>query len=167
LQICQVADFSGEVPYIVKEEFIKNAPLFAELTETEQRAVGKRMRLETYQSGELVFAKDAESDALYLIKEGWVKLTDNGGQTAIATLGPGSLLGETDFFMGRERGMTARASSPLSVWVLDENAVLDTIEEHNEVGLKLGLALGTNIAQYQRYLMDHGQTPVPATLCVE
>jgi hypothetical protein len=35
----------------------------------------------------LVFAKDAESDALYLIKEGWVKLTDNGGQTAIATLG--------------------------------------------------------------------------------
>jgi CRP-like cAMP-binding protein len=139
----------------VKEEFIKNAPLFAELTETEQRAVGKRMRLETYQSGELVFAKDAESDALYLIKEGWVKLTDNGGQTAIATLGPGSLLGETDFFMGRERGMTARASSPLSVWVLDENAVLDIIEEHNEVGLKLGLALGTNIAQYQRYLMDH------------
>jgi len=139
----------------VKEEFIKNAPLFADLTEAEQRAVGKRMRLETYQPGELVFAKGAESDALYLIKEGWVKLTDDGGQAAIATMGPGSLLGETDFFLGRERGMTARATSPLNVWVLDENAVLDIIEEHNQVGLKLGLALGTSIAQYQRYLMDH------------
>ncbi|GAB4529842.1 MAG: hypothetical protein Kow0063_07320 [Anaerolineae bacterium] len=139
----------------MKEEFIKNAPLFAELTEIEQRAIGKRMRLETYQAGELVFARGAESDALYLIKDGWVKLTGDSGQIAVATLGPGSLLGETDFFLGRERGMTARATSPLSVWVLDENAVLDIIQEHNEVGLKLGLALGSAIVQYQRYLMDH------------
>ena len=139
----------------MKEEFIKNAPLFAEFTDSERRAVAKRMRLETYQPGELVFAKGAESDALYLIKEGWVKLTDDTGQAALATLGPGSLLGETDFFMGRERGMTARATSPLGVWVLDENAVLALIEEHNQVGLKLGLAMGTGIAQYQRYLMDH------------
>ena len=147
--------FGREVPHIVKEEFIRNAPLFADFTEIEQRAVGKRMRLETYQAGELVFAKGAESDALYLIKSGWVKLSDDSGHTAIATLGPGSLLGETDFFMARERGMTARATSPLSVWVLDENAVLDIIEEHNEVGLKLGLAMGAGIAQYQQYLMDH------------
>jgi CRP-like cAMP-binding protein len=139
----------------VKEEFIRNAPIFAEFTDAERRAVGKRMRLETYQAGELIFPQGAESDALYLIKEGWVKLTDDGGRTAIATLGPGSLLGETDFLMGSERGMTARASSPLSVWVLDENAVLDLIEEYSEVGMKLGLAIGTGIAQYQRYLMGH------------
>jgi CRP-like cAMP-binding protein len=139
----------------VKEEFIRNAPIFAEFTDTERRAVGKRMRLESYQAGELIFAQGAESDALYLIKEGWVKLTDDGGRTAIATLGPGSLLGETDFLMGSERGMTARASSPLSIWVLDENAIFDLIEEHGEVGMKLGLAIGTGIAQYQRYLMGH------------
>jgi CRP-like cAMP-binding protein len=139
----------------VKEEFIKNAPLFAEFTDTERRAVGRRMRLETYQADELIFGQGTESDALYLVEEGWVKLTDDGGRTPIATLGPGSLLGETDFFVGRERTMTARANSPLSLWVLDENAVLDLIEEHNQIGLKLGLALGIGIAQYQRHLMQH------------
>ena len=138
----------------MKEDFIENVPLFANFTEVERRAISKRMRLETYQQGELVFAKGAESDALYLIKEGWVKLTDNGGRAAIATQGPGSLVGETDFFLGRERSMTARANSALTVWVLDENAVIDIIEEHSEVGLKLGLAFGGSIAQYQRYLMD-------------
>jgi len=138
-----------------KEDFIKNAPLFADFTDTELRAVGKRMRLETYAQDEMVFARGTESDALYLIKEGWVKLTDNGGRTAIATLGPGSLLGETDFFLGRERSMTARATSPLSVWVLDENAILDVIAEQSDIGLKLGLSFGGGIAQYQRYLMDH------------
>jgi CRP-like cAMP-binding protein len=105
--------------------------------------------------GEVIFAKGEKSDALYLIKEGWVKLTDDGSRTPIATLGPASLLGETDFFLGNERSMTARATSPLTLWVLDENAVLDLIEEHTEVGLKLGLALGSNIAQYQRYLVRH------------
>jgi CRP-like cAMP-binding protein len=138
----------------VKEDFIENVPLFANFTEVERRAISKRMRLETYQQGELVFAKGAESDALYLIKEGWVRLSDNGGRAAIATQGPGSLVGETDFFLGRERSMTARANSALSVWVLDENAIVDIIEEHSEVGLKLGLAFGGSIAQYQRYLMD-------------
>jgi CRP-like cAMP-binding protein len=138
----------------VKEDFIANVPLFANFSEVERRAISKRMRLETYQQGELVFAKGAESDALYLIKEGWVKLSDNGGRAAIATQGPGSLVGETDFFLGRERSMTARANSALTVWVLDENAIIDIIEEHSEVGLKLGLAFGGNIAQYQRYLMD-------------
>jgi CRP-like cAMP-binding protein len=138
----------------VKEDFIENVPLFANFSEVERRAISKRMRLETYQQGELVFAKGAESDALYLIKEGWVKLSDNGGRAAIATQGPGSLVGETDFFLGRERSMTARANSALTVWVLDENAVIDIIEEHSEVGLKLGLAFGGSIAQYQRYLLD-------------
>jgi CRP-like cAMP-binding protein len=139
----------------VKEEFIKSAPLFAEFTEAERQAVGDRMRLETYQAGEVVFATGEKSDALYLIKEGWVRLTDNGDRTPIATLGPASLLGETDFFLGSERNMTARATSPLTLWVLDENAVLDLIEEHAEVGLKLGLALGGSIVQHQRYLMRH------------
>jgi CRP-like cAMP-binding protein len=139
----------------VKEEFIKNAPLFAEFNDTERRAIGRRMRLETYQAGELIFDQGSASDALYLVEEGWVKLTDDGGRTPIATLGPGSLLGETDFFVGRERSMTARANSSLSLWVLDENAVLDLIDEQSQVGLKLGLALGIGIAQYQRHLMQH------------
>ena len=96
----------------MKEDLIKNAPLFAEFTDAERRAVGERLRLETYRADELIFAKGDGSDALYLIKEGWVKLTEDGGRTAIATLGPGSLLGETDFLMGHGRGMTARATSP-------------------------------------------------------
>lgn len=143
----------GEGPYIVKEDFIRSAPLFAEFSEAERRALGERMRLETYQAGEVVFARGDRSDAFYLIKEGWVKLTDSDGRTSIATLGPGSLLGETDFFQGHERGMSAHATSPLTVWLLDENAILDLIEEHSEVGLKMGLALGSSIVQYQRYLM--------------
>ena len=138
----------------MNENFIKNTPLFAELTEDEQRAVGKRMRLENYQANESIFIKDGDSNALYLIKEGWVKLAANDKGPVVANLGPGNLLGETDFFMGRPYAMTARATGNVTVWLLDNAALANLIAERREIGLHLGLAFGAGIVQYQKYLVQ-------------
>jgi len=139
---------------VLNENFIKNTPLFAELTEDEQRAVGKRMRLENYQANESIFIKDGDSNALYLIKEGWVKLAANDKGPVVANLGPGNLLGETDFFMGRPYAMTARATGNVTVWLLDNAALANLIAERREIGLHLGLAFGAGIVQYQKYLVQ-------------
>ena len=136
----------------MKEEFIKNSPLFAELTEDDQRAIGKRMRLENYNPGEALFVKDGESDTLYLIKDGWVKLSADNQSAVMANLGPGSLLGEADFFLGRAHTMTAHASGQVTVWALDNNALAEIIAERPDIGVGLGLAFGTGIVQYQDYL---------------
>gem|GEM_PF-520942 len=138
----------------MKEEYIKNTPLFGELTDDEQRAIAKRMRLEQYSSNEAIFVKDGESEALYLIKEGWIKLSDGDEAPVIASLGPGSLLGEADFFLGRPYTMTARASSKLTVWSLDQNTMADLIAERPELGLHLGLAFGKGIAQFRQHLTE-------------
>ncbi|MCL4300902.1 MAG: cyclic nucleotide-binding domain-containing protein [Anaerolineae bacterium] len=136
----------------MNENFIKNTPLFAELTEEEQRALSKRMRLEDYQPNESIFIKDGDSNALYLIDEGWVKLSANDKGPVVANLGPGSLLGETDFFLGRPYALTARATGNVVVWALDNNALDNLIAERPEIGLHLGLAFGTGIVQYQKRL---------------
>jgi CRP-like cAMP-binding protein len=139
---------------ILKEEFINNSPLFSELTEDEQRAVSKRMRLEQYGPDEIIFLKHGESDALYLIKEGWVKLSDDERSPVIASLGPGSLLGETDFFTGRPFSMTARTSGDVLVWSLTQEAMRSVIQERPELGIYLGLAFGNGLAQYQPVLTE-------------
>ncbi len=138
----------------MKEEFLKNSPLFAELSDDEQRAIGKRMRLETYNPGEALFIKDGESDTLYLIKEGWVKLSADDRAAIIANLGPGSLLGETDFFLGRPHALTAQASGQVTVWALDNNALTEIIAERPDLGVNLGLAFGNGIVQFQPYLIS-------------
>lgn len=138
----------------MKEEFINNTPLFGELTEAQQRAIGKRMRLERYSANEVVFVKGGESDTLYLIKEGWVKLTDDDGAPVVASLGPGSLLGEADFFMGRPYTLTARASSQVIVWSLDQDTLRTLLGEQPELGLQLGLAFGKGIFQFQERLTE-------------
>jgi CRP-like cAMP-binding protein len=136
----------------VNEDFIKNTPLFAELSDDEQHALGRRMRLETYQPNATIFVKDGESNALYLIKEGWVKLSTSDKGLVVANLGPGSLAGEADFLLGHPNSMTARASGHVTVWVLDNSALTNLISERPEIGLHLGLAFGAGIAQYQKRL---------------
>ncbi len=136
----------------MKEEFIKNTPLFGDLSEDEQRAIGKWMRLEQYGPNETLFVKNG--DTLYLIKEGWVKLAGDDSAAVLATLGPGSLLGETDFFSGRPYAMTARTSSDVLVWSLDQAAVISLIKERPQLGLMLGLSFGRGIAQYQPLLAE-------------
>lgn len=149
----------------MKESLIKNTPLFAELSDEEQRALGKRMRLENYNPDEVLFIKDGESDALYLIKEGWVKLSTDSGASVVANLGPGSLVGETDFFQGRAHSMTARASGQVTVWALDNQALTEIIAERPQIGLNLGLAFGSGIVQFQPYLTDQlAQNPLLQTL---
>ena len=138
----------------MKEEFIKNTPLFGDLPDDEQRAIGKRLRLEQYGPNETLFVKNGESDVLYLVKEGWVKLSDAEHSPVIATLGPGSLLGDTDFFSARPYAMTARTSSEVMVWSLDQAALTKLIQERPQLGVQLGLAFGKGIAQYQPLLAE-------------
>jgi CRP-like cAMP-binding protein len=138
----------------LKADLIKNVPLFADLTADEHQALADCMRLESYQAGEQVFVEGARSDAFFLVQEGWVKLSQEGGRLAIATLGPGSLLGETDFFLGQTRGTSAQASTPLSLWVFNEEDFREVFREHGEIGLKLGLSLGSGIVQYRQFLLE-------------
>jgi CRP-like cAMP-binding protein len=147
--------------FCVNEDFLYNTPLFAELNEDEQRALEKRLRAETYPPNEAIFVKNGDSNALYLIKEGWVKLFADDKGPVVANLGPGSLLGEADFFMGRPYIVTARASGSVTVYALDNIALTNLIAERPEIGLHLGLAFGMGIAQYRGYLTRQlAQTPL-------
>jgi len=138
----------------LKEELLSHVPLFAELTAAERAALAEHAQLRTYQPDEQVFARGTRSDAFFLVNEGWVRLAHEGGRSAVATLGPGSLLGEVDFFTGAARSINAYAMTPLSLWVFEESAVNEVMRRHPELGIKLGIALGCGIAQYRPYLVE-------------
>jgi CRP-like cAMP-binding protein len=132
----------------LKEEYLKNTPLFGALTDDEQRAIAKHMRLEQYGPDELLFIKNGEAETFYLIKEGWVKLSTAEHGPVVATLGAGSLLGETDFFSAQPHTMTARTAGEVMVWSINQTAMPSLLAERPRLGLHLGLALGRGIAQF-------------------
>ena len=58
----------------MKLRYVKNAVLFADLSEEEQKKVSERMRLVRYREGQTIFEKGNTSDVLYLVKSWWVKI---------------------------------------------------------------------------------------------
>jgi len=153
-----MGNMAEETPYprleerdIVKENMIATVPLFASLSEEEQRLLAERMHLEHHSQGELLFIQGEASGALYLIKSGWVRLSTEGS-AALASLGPGSLVGEADLFLGRPRSTTAEAATEMESWVLARSDLEELIAQHPDLGIKLSRAFGAKVAQLAVYL---------------
>ncbi|MGD8598842.1 MAG: cyclic nucleotide-binding domain-containing protein, partial [Anaerolineae bacterium] len=141
----------------MKLRFVGNAPFFSALSEEDQERVSQRMHLEHRRSGEVLFRKGDACTALYLIKSGWVRLVANG-DTALASQGPGSLVGETDLFLDRPRSVGATIASDADLWVLTRDDLVDFIAENPQVGVRLTLAFGTRLALFDQYLIEYRLT---------
>ena len=139
---------------------MRDAPLFAALSVEEQQLLASRMRLEQYHRDEVVFARGDASRALYLIQSGWVKLVAERG-VVIANLGPGSLVGEADLFLGRDRTMDARATSEVELLSLSGHNLENVISDYPELGLGLSMAFGRRVNQLRGYLVEQRLKTLP------
>ena len=135
----------------MKNELIKFAPLFAGLTDSEREllAEGFVEGKSNAQSALLTFGE--RSDAMYLIGQGFVSLSTQSG-TNLATLGPGSLLGDAGLFRNAPQDVNAVALSELHYWQLTDRRLRDIILQQPAIGLKLGRNFGAQLAQMGDYL---------------
>jgi CRP-like cAMP-binding protein len=143
----------------VKLRFIGNAPFFSALSREEQERVSQEMHLEHHRKGEALFHKGDESGTLYLVKTGWVRLLTNGG-TALASQGPGALVGETDLFLDRPRSFGAIAATDLELWALGREDLITLIADNPQIGIQLSLAFGQKLALFEHYLIEQRLKPL-------
>lgn len=127
-------------------------PLFAELSQAELQFVFDQMRLTQFEPGAVIFASDADSSAMYLIKEGRVNLCTADQSQVEDTRLPGDLLGQTEFLLKHPHSQTAVAVDAVTVWILDEPQLTSIVTTQPNIGLQLGLALGRGIVQFYNYL---------------
>lgn len=136
-----------------KIEFLKNTPLFSGLSDEELGIIAVRMLSEEFRADELLFSIREESSVLYIIREGWVKLTGEDSRVTVASLGPGSLVGDADFFLGNPHSVNARTTGRVSVFSIDNFSMESIVSDNPEIGLSLGLALGSGIVQFKKLLL--------------
>ncbi len=144
----------------MKLDYVGNAPFFSALTEQEQERVSQQMHLEHRRTGDELFQPGDDSTALYLIKSGWVRLSTEGGM-ALASQGPGSLVGETDLFFDKPRSLGAKVATDAELWVLTKEDLIGLMAESPQIGLKLAVAFGSRLALFDQYLCDHRLKPLP------
>lgn len=139
------------------------SPLFSALTEEERRSVSAEMQEKVYQEGQSITVEGAPSEAAYFVDAGWVSIfREQAGRKAIlASLGPGSVLGEADLLLDRPYSSTAEAASEVKLWSLNKSDLERIIAEEPEIGLKLSLALGSKVIQVTQYLAEERLLEIP------
>ncbi len=133
-------------------EFLRATPLFQGLSDEELREVVVVFREENQRAGAAIFQSDETCNELYLIRSGFVRLLDPDG-SVLATLGPGSLLGEAEFLRGLAHNTSAVAATDVQLWALPDANLRSLLQRHFNIGVKLSQNFGEQIAQLEDYLV--------------
>ncbi len=133
-------------------QILKETPLFSFLSEVDQERIAERLQPQELAQGERLFEIGDEATALYIVHSGWVRLTSARGDV-LASLGPGSVVGEADLFRGQSRSSGAIAATPAELWALSSDDLTDLITRHPTLGITLSRAFGTHVVQTEAYLV--------------
>lgn len=148
----------------MKAELIQFAPLFAGLDEQERSILAAGFADGQCSANATLLNAGDRATSIYLIGHGFVSLVTPGGQN-LATLGPGSILGEASLLRGAPLDVSAKALADLTFWKLTDSALREIILQQPSIGIKLSRNFGSLLIQMQDYLAQRlAKTPELAGL---
>jgi CRP-like cAMP-binding protein/ferredoxin/succinate dehydrogenase/fumarate reductase-like Fe-S protein len=99
------------------ETHLRTVPIFANLTAEFIEELRQRVELVRYAPGEVVFRQGDVADAFYLVRIGFVKVSENypGGEVVLSYLSKGNYFGEVGLLGGGKRTATCSALDHVEV----------------------------------------------------
>ncbi|MDQ3249910.1 MAG: cyclic nucleotide-binding domain-containing protein [Chloroflexota bacterium] len=137
----------------MRNDLIKFAPPFAGLAERELALVAESFVVGHCPANAALFKAGDQSEALYLIEKGFVRLTTESGHN-LATLGPGSVIGDSTLFQGATQDVNAICVADLDVWKLPDRKLRELVLQHPAIGIQLSKNFGSLLAQMEDYLVQ-------------
>ncbi len=105
-------------------EFLTEVAIFSDLTHHQRSILTDRLTAQELPEGQVLFAQGDPGDALYIVRSGSIEIavqTGENEEVPVATLDPGSFLGEMSIFDHAPRSATCRARESSTVLRLDED----------------------------------------------
>jgi len=125
----------------VRREILRKVPLFARLSDKEIRLIAKKLRLQRYPGGTIIFDVGDPSGAMYLVKSGAVELRlDASEQFALETLEAGDFFGDVALISDRPRTMSVCVTEDgAELWVLAKTRFASLIAENPVLAARLAV----------------------------
>lgn len=131
--------------YLVTQR-LSNNPLLTALSDSEARALARRLQFRAYPRGEALFDAGDSPEAVYLIEGGVVRtIAASRDGESYEELQRGDLLGQTALITGKPYPASAFAVTDLNVWVLARNDYLNLIAEQPTLKLAFSRSLSERL----------------------
>ena len=116
-------------------EHLASVPLFSACSRKELERIAPVSDEISVPAGRVLTAQGDLGQECFVVVEGTVTVDRNG--TKLATLGPGSCVGELALLDNGPRTATVTAASPLTVLVIQRNAFRELLDQVPSIAIKL------------------------------
>ncbi len=146
-------------------ELLRHLPLLAGLSEVELQRIAQVAVARSFPKGARVFHEGDESDACYVIRSGEVRVTrehSDGRAIALATLGPGEIVGELAMLDGEVRSASVEALSDVELLAISAPDMRGLLERNPEITSKLVVALTRRVRETNERVSRQSFQTVPS-----
>lgn len=153
----------GEEPTTI--ELLRRVPLLVGLSDGELERISQVAIPRSYPRGARVFHEGDESDACYVIRSGEVRVTrehSDGRAIALATLGPGEIVGELAMLDGEVRSASVEALTDVELLAIAARDMRALLERNPEITAKLVVALTRRVRETNERVARQSFQTVPS-----
>jgi CRP-like cAMP-binding protein len=141
---------------LVTSQSNNRAPLFEGLEPSQQALLEERLQPVQFAPGEALFKAGQPAARMFLLESGRVRLVTERGQ-ALATLGPGSTLGDQDLLSGSPHASGAEAVGLVSAQALAASDLERLVQRDPNLGIALSRATNAPVAALSNYVLSRLQ----------
>lgn len=123
-----------------KLKYLSQINLFEEMPMNELEEIDRISNMQPLKKGTTIFTPETNIQALYLLKQGQVRLyrmSENGKQFTVDILGDGNIFGETATFSLSEEQDYAEAMSDVYLCIIGKEEFENLIEQNPKLAIKL------------------------------
>jgi CRP/FNR family transcriptional regulator, cyclic AMP receptor protein len=146
-------------------ELLSRVPLLAGLSAAELERIAHVSVPRAFPKGARVFHEGDESDACYIIRSGEVRVTrehSDGRAIALATLGPGEIVGELAMLDGEVRSASVEALSDVDLLAVSARDMRGLLERNPDITAKLVVALTRRVRETNERVARQSFQTVPS-----
>lgn len=146
-------------------ELLARVPLLADLEASELERIAQVAIPRSFPKGARVFHEGDHSDACYVVREGEVRVTrehSDGRAIALATLGPGELVGELAMLDGGVRSASVEALTDVELLALSAADMRGLLERNADITTKLVVKLAERLRETNERISRQSFQTVPS-----
>ncbi len=146
---------------------LSTVPYFANLDAALIETIAQQMKIQQYDTGQVVFLEGEQDVALYIVRSGWlkaVKTSLDGREQILHFIGPGEVFNAIGVFVESTNPATVIALEPATVWSIQQNVILKLLDHHPELGRVVIQRLAERVQQLIHMVEDLSLRTIEARL---
>jgi CRP/FNR family transcriptional regulator, cyclic AMP receptor protein len=138
--------------------------IFCDLSPDEMAGIAAEAPIRTYAAGELIYTPHAPVEALFILKDGRVRVfrvSGDGRALTTAIVSPGTIFGELALLGQQMYGNFVEALEQAVVCVMNQETVRQVLLGDPRIAARITEILGRGLAEMERRLSDSSFKSVP------